>query len=190
MSKPSLLLAESLLEDDGPSTITSPFHLLQYILSLVFWVFFLIFNTQQYFYDMFIGCQVPDHLIYYNNCNLLKYAWSNDHPVIKEFFKNVGLTVDVFYFNCKHKETDKYCNCNCNPYAFPELVKMDANGKSTWYFNTSIAEQKNAWLGDYLPICREMGAILYDFFLNIMIMLHNKDTIAKLEAEGKNPRYW
>ncbi|KAK7046153.1 hypothetical protein VNI00_007156 [Paramarasmius palmivorus] len=144
----------------------------------------------QFFYETFVGRRVPNHFVYDTNCILSKYVRNESRPELKEFFKNVGLAVDVFHFNCKHKETDEYCNLNCNPYAFPELMARDEDNKLQWYFNTSIAEQKNAWIGGYMPMCREMSAVFYEFFLNIMIMLHNEDTVAKLEADGKNPSHW
>ena len=63
---------------------------------------------------------------------------------------------------------------------------MGPNG--LWWFNTSIAEQVNVWLGGYHVICREMLVVKYNFFLDEMIHLHNEVTIAKLAARGFNPR--
>lgn len=39
------------------------------------------------------------------------------------------------------------------------------------FFNTSIAEQTNAWFGKYHAMCREMGSVFFEFFLNQMILL-------------------
>lgn len=101
--------------------------------------------------------------------------------------KNVGLSVDVFHFNCKHSEKDTYCQENCNPVSFPELLGEDSKG---WYFNSSIAEQTNIWLGGYHSICREMAIDKFHFFLDEMIMHRNRMTKVKVEKEGKQPTNW
>jgi hypothetical protein len=67
---------------------------------------------------------------------------------------------------------------------FPELHGTD--GKA-WFFNSSIAEQTNVWLGGYHSILREMGSDKYDFFLDEMVMRKNRLTKAKLEAAGALP---
>lgn len=64
---------------------------------------------------------------------------------------------------------------------------MGPNG--LWWFNTSIAEQVNVWLGGYHAICREMLVVKYNFFLDEMIHLCNEVTVAKLAARGFNPRH-
>jgi hypothetical protein len=99
----------------------------------------------------------------------------------------VGLSVDVFHFKSKHKETDMFCQENCNPSAFLELL---GEGGKAWYFNSSIAEQTNVWLGGYHAICREMLVDKYTFFLDEMIFQKNKLTMAKLITGGKEPGYW
>jgi hypothetical protein len=87
----------------------------------------------------------PDHIFFDNNCPLAKMV--KDDP----FFHDIGLTVDVFHFKSKHSETDTFCQTHCNPAAFPELSTEDSKG---WYFNSSIAEQTNVWLGgDMHLIC-------------------------------------
>src|SRR6266487_5911899 len=111
--------------------------------------------------------QMPSHIFFDNNCSLAKHV--KDDPV----FANVGLPVDVFHFKCKHSESDTFCQQNCNPALFPELFGPDGKG---WYFNSSIAEQTNAWLGGYHSICQEMLADKYDFFLDEMILQRNKVT--------------
>lgn len=63
---------------------------------------------------------------------------------------------------------------------------MDAFGK--WFFNTSIAEQTNAWLGGYHSMCREMLPAKFDFFLDEMIRLRNIEVIGRLERQGHHPR--
>jgi hypothetical protein len=124
---------------------------------------------------------MPNHIIFDNNCGVEKHV-KNDPD-----FKNVGLAVDVFHFKCKHSETDRFCQENCNPASFPELI--GENGKG-WFFNTSIAEQTNVWLGGYHSICREMGPDKYEFFLDEMILRRNIMTRAKLEKKGCQPRMW
>ena len=66
----------------------------------------------------------------------------------------------------------------------------DGNGEDQWYFNTSVAEQTNAWFGQYHTICWEMGAVFYEFFLNQMILMHNEEKRGELENNGFNPTYW
>ena len=124
---------------------------------------------------------MPEHIFFDNNCSIAKIVKNN--PV----FKNVGLTVDVFHFNCKHSEKDQFCRDNCDPAAYPEL--LGENGKA-WYFNSSVAEQTNAWLGGYQSICREMTAHRFNFFLDEMIRHRNIMTKQKLEKEGSKPKTW
>lgn len=128
-----------------------------------------------------MGGTMPNHIFFDNNCQLAKIV--KDDPD----FANVGLSVDVFHFKAKHKETDTFCQQNCNPVAFPELLGED--GKA-WYFNSSIAEQTNVWLGGYHAICREMLVDKYTFFLDKMIFRKNQLTMAKLIKTGKEPGYW
>jgi hypothetical protein len=119
---------------------------------------------------------MPDHIFFDNNCSLAKHV-QNDPD-----FNNVGLTVDVFHFSCKHSITDEFCQTNCNPALFPELLGKDGKG---WYFNSSIAEQTNVWLGGFHAIVREMLHDKYNFFLDEMILLRNRMTRAKL-AKGEH----
>ncbi|KAG0696840.1 hypothetical protein DFH29DRAFT_812545 [Suillus ampliporus] len=123
----------------------------------------------------------PQHIFYDNNCTLSKMV-KND-----PYFQNIGLSVDVFHFNCKHAVTDRWCQENCNPAAFEDLLADDSVG---WYFNSSIAEQTNVWFGGYHTICREMIVHRYRFFLDEMVMQKNRLTKAKLEKEGRRPGNW
>ena len=124
---------------------------------------------------------MPDHIFFDNNCQLAKIVKDD------EAFKNVGLSVDVFHFKCKHSEKDTFCQENCNPVSFPELLGEDDKG---WYFNSSIAEQTNVWLGGYHSVCREMLVDKYTFFLDEMIMRRNQMTQECLKKEGKKPANW
>ena len=124
---------------------------------------------------------MPNHIFYDNNCTLAKHVQHD--PA----FKNVGLSVDVFHFKCKHSQNDLFCQRNCNPASFPELL---GEGGMGWFFNSSIAEQTNVWFGGYHSICREMRQERYEFFLDEMILQRNKMTKEKLVQQGKGPGYW
>ncbi|KAH9475970.1 hypothetical protein JR316_0011535 [Psilocybe cubensis] len=99
------------------------------------------------------------------------------------YFQHVIMPVDVFHFKSKHKVTDEFCQKHCNPAKWNELVGED--GK--WIFNSSAAEQVNAWLGGYLAIVRDMLAHNYDFFLDEMIMRRNKLVLGRLLESGHVP---
>ncbi len=124
---------------------------------------------------------MPNHIIFDNNCSVAKHVRNNPD------FENVGLAVDVFHYSCKHSVKDTFCQQNCNPADFPKLRGVDGKG---WYFNTSIAEQTNVWLGGFLAICREMTADKYDFFLDEMIIMRNRLTLDKLQKKGLEPSMW
>lgn len=128
-----------------------------------------------------ISGTMPDHIFFDNNCQLAKIVQHDPD------FAKVGLTVDVFHFKSKHSEEDLFCQMNCNPAAFPELK---GEGDKPWYFNSSIAEQTNGWLGGYHSICREMLVDKYNFFLDEMILRRNRMTKEKLEKTGEMPSTW
>jgi hypothetical protein len=96
----------------------------------------------------------------------------------------VALPVDVFHYQCKHSKTDKFCTDNCNPSKWSELRE---NGK--WVFNSSAAEQTNAWIGGFLAIVREMRVERFNFFLDEMIRRRNDWIMEELSRKGKNPRF-
>ena len=60
----------------------------------------------------------------------------------------------------------------------------------TMYFNSSIAEQTNVWLGGYYAICQEMLVDKYTFFLDEIILCRNQMMREKLAKEGKSPENW
>ena len=108
----------------------------------------------------------PKYMVFDNNCSLAKHVKGKD-----PFFDDIHLPVDVFHFKCKHAKSDEYCQRFCNPASFPDLIGEDGKG---WFFNTSIAEQTNVWLGGFHSICREMTEDNFDFFLDEMIMMRNQ----------------
>ena len=126
----------------------------------------------------------PEHIFFDNNCQLRRHVDKRDST--KDFFRNITLSIDPFHFNSKHKDTDTFCQDHCNPAAFHELKTDDGR----WYFNSSIAEQTNVWLANYNSMCREMRADRFNFFLDEMIMRHNKVTISRLEKKGDMPSTW
>ena len=147
----------------------------------------LMFQTYYHWQEMIkrtyrIASTKPNHIFFDNNCTLGKAV--KDDP----FFKDIALTVDVFHFKCKHSEKDQFCQENCNPVAYPELL---GEGLKQWYFNSSIAEQTNSWFGGYQAICREMRVDRYNFFFDEMIRRRNIMTLARLTKEpGTNPGTW
>lgn len=107
------------------------------------------------------GVQKPEHIFYDTNCDAKQQAMKDP------WFDDVGMCVDVWHFLNKHKVTHQFCQDNCNPAMYPELESEP--GK--WFFNTSVAEQTNAWLGGYQSMCQEMLPVKFDFFLDEMIKL-------------------
>jgi hypothetical protein len=119
---------------------------------------------------------LPNIIFYDNNCHLQQHL-AAQHD---DFFKDVILPVDVFHFKSKHSVTDEFCQRHCNPAMWPQLV--DKDGK--WIFNSSAAEQANAWLGGYTAIVRDMLAHRYDFFLDEMIKRRNEISLERFRKAG------
>ena len=92
--------------------------------------------------------------------------------------------MDIFHFKSKHSTKDTFCQRHCNPLLWPVLYDKE---KDAWTFNSSIAEQTNVWLNGYHPMLREMTADTYNFFLDEMIKQRNREVIAKLQKDGKQP---
>ncbi|EIW75906.1 hypothetical protein CONPUDRAFT_65267 [Coniophora puteana RWD-64-598 SS2] len=126
------------------------------------------------------GAQKPEHWIYDTACKAKKQAMQDP------WWDTVGMSVDIFHFRNKHKTTDEFCQRYCNPADFPELQSEDGSG---WWFNSSVAEQVNVWLGSFHAIVREMRPIRYNFFLDEMVRLRNIDVLASLERKGLCPTY-
>jgi hypothetical protein len=129
---------------------------------------------------------LPGVLFFDNNCQLWKLLHNLDNEITEEertFFDSIALPVDVFHMEAKHKGTDTTCAQECNAASWPELRTEDGE----WRFNSSIAEQTNAWFGGFQSMVREMQAIRYDFFLDEMINRRNEMVLANLERDGLNP---
>ncbi|KAF7349146.1 hypothetical protein MVEN_01436900 [Mycena venus] len=126
---------------------------------------------------------LPAVLWHDNNCSIVKMLRNDPDEYRRTYFDHVALPVDVFHFKSKHKETDTDCGANCNPYIWPEL--RTADGK--WRFNSSAAEQANAWFGGFQSMVREMPVERYNFFLDEMIKRRNRTLIKDLQRRGKNP---
>jgi len=122
--------------------------------------------------------QKPDHIMY-DSCCIAKQQATSD-----PWFDGVGMCVDPWHFENKHKTTHEYCRLNCDPKDYPELLTDELK----WWFNTSIAEQVNVWLGGYHSICREMLPVKYNFFLDEMIRLRNVEIVKQLKKSGANPK--
>jgi hypothetical protein len=125
------------------------------------------------------GAQKPEHLIYDSNCDAKQQAMVSNDP----YFRDMGMCVDVWHFLNKHKVTHTFCQEHCNPAMYPELQ----DEKGDWYFNTSVAEQTNAWLAGYHSMCREMLPAKFNFFLDEMIRLRNCEILKRLEVAGHHP---
>ncbi|GJE86647.1 hypothetical protein PsYK624_027280 [Phanerochaete sordida] len=121
---------------------------------------------------------LPGIIWHDNNCKIVAMLENDDDSYLRDYFKHCALPVDVFHFKSKHKESDGNCNRNCNPANWPQL--MTADGK--WRFNSSAAEQANAWFGGYQAMVREMQVDRYNFFLDEMIKRRNRQTVEKLRT--------
>ena len=122
----------------------------------------------------------PEHIFYDTNCLARQQAEKDP------WFNGIGMCVDAWHFRNKHAVTHQYCQLNCNPAQYPELI----SSSNSWFFNTSVAEQTNSWLGGYHSMCREMLPTKYDFFLDEMIRLRNIEVIKHLDHQGHHPRIY
>jgi len=62
------------------------------------------------------GAHKPDHIIYDSCCLVKQQAQGNP------WFADIGMCVDPWHLENKHKTTHKYCRINCNPKDYPELL--------------------------------------------------------------------
>ncbi|KAF8585415.1 hypothetical protein K439DRAFT_1646619 [Ramaria rubella] len=106
---------------------------------------------------------MPECFFYDTNCRLLKHCQN----IGCARFNETVVVVDVFHFERKHKQSDGFCQENCNPALFPELY---ANGKC-----------------GFLAMVREMPMVHFNFFLDEMIKKRNCWTIKELERKGHEP---
>jgi hypothetical protein len=122
---------------------------------------------------------MPEYLIFDNGCHLHSHV----HASHRLLWSGTATPVDVFHCENKHSKKDTYCQTHCNPAGYPELVGSD--GK--WVFNTSVAEQTNAWFGGFIAIVRDMEVVRYNFFLDEMIKRRNRYTVGVLKERGLKP---
>ena len=158
--------------------------MLMYVPSIVLlWVVRLTSTSQRFILATFpshFPRALPSFIFFDNNCSLLKHLLS----IGEERLLEIGLPVDVFHALRKHKESDGFCQLNCNPAGYPELY----NALHEWLFNSSAAEQANVWFGKFLPVVREMSEIHYNFTVNEMILIRNEYTVSVLKKRGVHPR--
>jgi hypothetical protein len=126
---------------------------------------------------------LPAVLWHDNNCHIVAMLKNDSDPYLQHYFDGCVLPIDVFHFKCKHKESDIDCSRYCNPYIWPELQMEDGN----WRFNSSAAEQANAWIGEYQSMVQEMQVDCYKVFLDEMIKRRNWILIKELHRKGKAP---
>ena len=124
---------------------------------------------------------MPNIIFYNNNCRLYRHLVTGGD----DLYKTVGLPVNIFHWQCKHKKSDIECSVHCNPHNFPDLVGSDGICK-TWVFNSSIAEQTNVWFGRYIyhAMLREMGVVKFNFLLD------EGDYVKEQDHEGKAGGRW
>lgn len=126
---------------------------------------------------------LPGVIWHDNNCHIVRMLRNDTDPFLASYFEDCALPVDVFHFKSKHKEKDVDCGNHCNPYIWPELRTEDGQ----WRFNSSAAEQANAWYGGFQAMVREMPAEKYNFFLDEMIKQRNRWLVEKLKLDGHAP---
>jgi hypothetical protein len=125
---------------------------------------------------------MPQILWHDNNCQIYGML-QNEPDEVRQRFAGSILPVDVWHFNCKHKESDTVCNEHCNPAFFEDVTLQDGQ----WRFNSSAAEQTNAWFGRFLPIMRGMESVRYNFVLDELIKRRNRVRVAELKRQGHAP---
>lgn len=148
-------------------------HILQF-----HWVY-----SQQFWRRLFPTKRSQPQVFWHDQNCRLRAMLKNMDQELRDLFEDCALPVDVFHFKCKHKESDIECSIHCNPYNWPELRTSD--GK--WRFNSSTAEQINAWFCKFHAIVREMDVDRYNFFLDEMIKRRNRLTVQKLREKGHTP---
>ena len=130
---------------------------------------------------------LPGVLWHDNNCKIIAMLKNDTDLFLRTYFANSALPVDVFHFKCKHKESDITCGQHCNPYLWSELRIDPGTPQECWRFNSSAAEQANAWMTGYQAIVREMRVERYNFFLDEMVKRRNHVVIEELQHKGYAP---
>jgi len=120
---------------------------------------------------------MPEYLFFDDACHLHRIVRDDPHWAL------TATPADVFHHDRKHGPQHTYCQLMVNPVGFPELVLP--NGK--WQFNTSIAEQTNAWIGGFQAMVRQMEVAYYNFFLDEMVKRRNRFIVEELEKKGHHP---
>lgn len=130
---------------------------------------------------------LPEVLWHDNDCKIVAMLNNDKDPHLRTYFSHCALPVDVFHFKCKHKESDTTCGLHCNPYLWEELRTNPGTPQEQWHFNSSAAEQANAWMSGYQAIVREMWVERYNFFLDEMVKRQNRIIIKELHCKGHSP---
>ena len=108
----------------------------------------------------------PNFISYDDGCHLSRYVnnTKNIIEVTERFLtlKTKTIVVDRFHF-AGHKTTDRYCQANCNPNLFPELIHL----------NTSRAEEINSWFSRFKHQLKHMNRERYLFFLYLLFDNYN-----------------
>lgn len=94
---------------------------------------------------------LPTFLFFDNACGLRSHIKS---CVDNSLLARTALVVDPFHFT-GHMVSDVDCQTFCNPNKYPALKGEDGN----WVFNSSAAEQVNAWFGKFQAKVKEMNVV-------------------------------
>lgn len=119
--------------------------------------------------------KLPKFFIYDDACHLSKYLINNK---VKEKSTRGQLLSDKRHYVDKlhiKNHTDEWCLNNCDPNKVEELKNL----------NTVVCEQINFWLSRFKYIVKHMNFARYQFFLFIILDMHNKEKIRKQKHEKK-----
>lgn len=94
---------------------------------------------------------MPDYTAFDKACIVLKHLRAADD---RYFEGKMAFIVDIFHAWKCHKGTDEFCNTHCNPTKFTEIFEGNK-----CVFNTSAAEQANAWFGGFARIVAQMHIV-------------------------------
>ena len=72
------------------------------------------------------GARKPEHIFYDTNCDAQQQA-EGSYP----WFDGIGMCVDVWHFLNKHQVMHEYCQQNCNPAMYKELLDEGGAGSVT-----------------------------------------------------------